>query len=47
MYILFRLLKIKHISKEESIKIINKMIELGWRCSTELYTEILGAIGKL
>lgn len=41
VYILFKLLKLNKISKKELRLIMDKMIEFGWRCSTELYAYIL------
>lgn len=41
IFILFKLLKHKRISKKELRNLLDKMINLGWRCSTELYALIL------
>jgi len=41
LYLLLRMWKMKLLTKEEAIAGLNKMIRMGWRCSTELYAEIL------
>lgn len=44
IFILFKLLKSKIISKTELRKILDKMIEEGWFCSTDLYAYILSRL---
>jgi predicted nucleic acid-binding protein len=44
IYLLLRMMKMKLVTKEEALAGLNEMIRLGWRCSTELYAEILMAI---
>lgn len=41
IYILFRLLEIKKITKSELKQILHTMINQGWYCSIELYVDIL------
>lgn len=41
IYILLRMVKMKLLTKEEALSCLNKMIRMGWRCSTELYGEII------
>jgi len=47
VYILFLLLKNNIITKNEFRQILEMIINFGWRCSTELYIEILNALEKL
>lgn len=44
-YLLVKLQKLELPSKEEVRRKLDKMISLGWRCSTEVYAEILKSIG--
>ncbi len=44
IYLLLRMIKMKLVTKEEALADLNDMIRMGWRCSTELYAEILMAI---
>lgn len=44
VYLLLRMKKMELISKDETIAALNEMIRMGWRCSTELYAEILIAL---
>ena len=41
IYILLRMMKMKLLTKEEVFAGLNEMIRMGWRCSTELYAEII------
>ncbi len=41
IFILLQLLKSKIITKNEFKEFLDNIIKLGWRCSTELYLEIL------
>lgn len=41
VYLLLRMMKIDLLSKDETLDSINEMIHMGWRCSTDLYAEIL------
>lgn len=41
IYIVFRLLKVGALTREEVKETVDGMIKAGWRCSTELYTEIV------
>ncbi len=41
IYLILRIRKMKLLTKEEVLVGLNEMIRLGWRCSTELYAEIL------
>jgi predicted nucleic acid-binding protein len=41
VYLLLRMVKMGLLTTDEAIEGLNKMIHLGWRCSTELYVEIL------
>ncbi len=43
-YLLLKLEKTGKLSKEKVRKILDKMIREGWRCSTEIYAEILKAL---
>ena len=47
VFLLFLLHKEKLISKKEVKAYIDKMVKLGWRCSTEFYAAILTEIEKL
>ena len=44
IYVLFKLLKAKVISKKECREIIDRMLNFGWRCSTEMYAYILSRL---
>lgn len=44
IYLLMRMKKMELLTKEEALAGLNEMIRMGWRCSTELYVEILMAI---
>ncbi|SNQ60667.1 DUF3368 domain-containing protein [Candidatus Methanoperedens nitratireducens] len=44
IYLLLRMMKMKLVTKEEALAGLNEMIRMGWRCSTELYTEIVMAM---
>lgn len=44
IYLLLRMCKMKLLTKEEVLVGLNEMIRMGWRCSTELYAEILVAM---
>lgn len=44
IYLLFRMMKMGLLTKEEILDGLNEMILKGWRCSTELYAEILKVI---
>ncbi len=44
IYLLLRMMKMKLLTKEEVLISLNEMIRMGWRCSTELYAEVLKAI---
>jgi len=44
IYLLLRMMKMKLITKKETLESLNEMIYHGWRCSTELYAEILMAM---
>ncbi len=46
IYLLLRMMKMKLITKEEVFAYLNKMIHMGWRCSTELYAEITMALNE-
>jgi len=46
-FILFQLLKNELITKKEFKELLDSIIKLGWRCSTELYFEILGQLNNL
>jgi predicted nucleic acid-binding protein len=41
IYLLLRMMKMKLLTKEEVFESLNEMIRMGWRCSTELYAEII------
>ncbi|MBI2664149.1 DUF3368 domain-containing protein [Candidatus Woesearchaeota archaeon] len=47
VFILFLLSKENLIHKKDIKFYVDKMISLGWRCSTEFYSAILDAIAKL
>nr|MDO8082869.1 DUF3368 domain-containing protein [Candidatus Freyarchaeota archaeon] len=44
VYLLFCFLRKAIITKKEFMDKLNKMIEEGWRCSTELYSKIIMAL---
>lgn len=44
IYLLLRMKKMKLLTKKETLESLNEMIHQGWRCSTELYAEILIAM---
>jgi len=44
IYLLLRMMRMKLLTKDEAIAGMNEMIRMGWRCSTELYAEILMAM---
>jgi predicted nucleic acid-binding protein len=44
IYLLLKMMKIGLVTKEETIDALNEMIHKGWRCSIELYADILKAI---
>lgn len=44
-YLLLKLEKTGPLSKEKARKTLDEMIREGWRCSTEIYAEILKALG--
>ena len=46
IYLLLRMMKMKLLTKEEVVVSLNEMIYVGWRCSTELYAEIIKALNK-
>ena len=41
VYLLLSMMKMELLSKEETLDFLNEIIHMGWRCSTELYAEIL------
>ncbi len=41
IYLLLRMRKMRLLTREELLVGLNEMIRMGWRCSTELYAEIL------
>lgn len=43
-YLLLRLSKLGLLAKEEVKAKVDEMIKLGWRCSTEIYAEILKSV---
>ncbi len=45
IYLIFSLLKRGVISKDDTRETVDKMIESGWYCSTDLYAKILKKIG--
>ncbi|MBL7169519.1 MAG: DUF3368 domain-containing protein [Candidatus Aenigmarchaeota archaeon] len=45
-YILFMLLKKKKVNKKQVREVIEKMIQSGWRCSTEIYVELINQLEK-
>lgn len=47
IFILFSLLRRGKMNKKEFKNILDEMINLGWRCSTELYLTILNELNKL
>jgi predicted nucleic acid-binding protein len=44
IYLLLRMMKMKLLTKEEVFACLNEMIRMGWRCSIELYAEIIKAL---
>ena len=44
IYLLLKMMKMGLVTKEETLDGLNEMIHEGWRCSTELYADILKAI---
>lgn len=46
LYVLFTMLNQKIISKKDVRNAVDKMIKAGWRCSTELYAEIIKVLEK-
>ncbi|CAG0980742.1 MAG: DUF3368 domain-containing protein [Candidatus Methanoperedens sp.] len=44
IYLLLRMMKMKLITRKKTLESLNEMIHHGWRCSTELYAEILMAM---
>jgi predicted nucleic acid-binding protein len=46
IFLLLRMMKMKLLTKEEVVVSLNEMIYVGWRCSTELYAEIIKALNK-
>lgn len=44
IYLLLRMMKLKILTKKETLESLNNMIHHGWRCSTELYADILKTI---
>ena len=44
IYLLLRMRKMKLLTKNEALAGLNEMIRAGWRCSTELYAEIMMAL---
>lgn len=44
IYLLLRMRKMKLLTKEEALAGLNEMIRMGWRCSTELYAEMVMAV---
>lgn len=47
VFLLFRLLKDGEMTAREVKETVDKMIESGWYCSTDLYADILNQIEKL
>ncbi len=41
LYLIIEFLKKSIVSKEKCLQIVNDMIEAGWYCSTDLYTQII------
>lgn len=41
IYLLLRMMKMNLITKKETQENLNEMIHYGWRCSTDLYADIL------
>jgi len=41
VYLLLRMRKMRLLTRDEALTDLNEMIHMGWRCSTELYGEIL------
>jgi len=44
IYLLLRMKKMGLLTKKETLDGVNEMLRKGWRCSTELYAQILKAI---
>ena len=44
VYLVFRLVRQGMIDKDQAVKTIDKMIEEGWYCSTELYSNMMGRL---
>ena len=44
IFMLLRMKKLKLLTQEEALAGLNCMLRMGWRCSTELYAEILMAM---
>ncbi len=44
VYLILRMGRMKLLTREEALAGLNEMIRMGWRCSTELYAEMLTAI---
>lgn len=44
-YILIKLKKSGRLSKEEARNTLDEMVKAGWKCSTEVYSKILEALG--
>lgn len=45
--ILFKLLRLGIVNKKQTKEYVDKMISLGWRCSTQLYSIILDELEKV
>jgi predicted nucleic acid-binding protein len=43
-YLLIRLVKLGLLTKKEAKAKVDEMVKLGWRCSTEVYAEILKSV---
>ncbi len=46
IYILLRMMKINLLTRDDVLESLNEMIHTGWRCSTELYAEIIKALNQ-
>ena len=46
IYLLFKLLKSKTITKKECREVVDNIIYMGWRCSTEMYAYIIKELEK-
>lgn len=44
VYLLLRMMKMNLLTKKEAFDALNEIIRVGWRCSTELYVEIIKAL---